>query len=97
MATDFWELAAQRDPLWAVLSDPAKRGRQWDLRAFFETGAREVSLLLYQLRRLGHSPATGRALDFGCGVGRLTQPLALMFDEAIGVDASPTMIDLGGV
>jgi SAM-dependent methyltransferase len=94
MAIDFWELAARRDPLWAVLSDPSKRGRQWDARAFFETGAREISLLLYQLRRLRKVPDTARALDFGCGVGRLTEPLAATFDEAVGVDASPTMIDL---
>ena len=94
MGTDFWELAARRDPLWAVLSEPSKRGRLWDLPAFFETGTREISLLLYQLRRLGHPPAPGRALDFGCGVGRLTQPLASTFAEAVGVDASPTMIEL---
>ena len=94
MEADFWEHAAQRDPLWAVLSDPSKRGRLWDLRAFFETGTREISLLLYQLRRLGRFPQTGRALDFGCGVGRLTQPLAATFSEAVGVDASPTMIEL---
>jgi SAM-dependent methyltransferase len=94
MRTDFWEIAARRDPLWAVLSDPSKRGRQWDMGAFFETGAREISLLLYQLRRLARFPRIDRALDFGCGVGRLTEPLAATFAEAIGVDASPTMIDL---
>jgi hypothetical protein len=61
MEADFWERAARRDPLWAVLSDPSKRGRRWDLPAFFETGSREISLLLYQLRRLGRFPETGRA------------------------------------
>ena len=94
MVDDFWERAALRDPLWAILSDPAKRDRQWDLGSFFESGRREVSLLEYQLRRLGHQPRAGRALDFGCGVGRLTQALAASFQEVIGVDASPTMIRL---
>lgn len=94
MEDDFWEHAARHDPLWAILSDPTKRGRRWDLAAFFETGRREISLLLYQLKQFGHEPNTGRALDFGCGVGRLTQALATRFDEVVGVDVSPTMIRL---
>jgi hypothetical protein len=51
----FWDLHAKRDPLWAILSDPSKRGRRWDLRSFMETGHREVSLLMYQLQAL-HIP-----------------------------------------
>jgi SAM-dependent methyltransferase len=94
VAADFWEDAAQNDPLDAILSDPSRRGRQWDMASFFETGRREISLLLYQLRRLGHPLAGGRALDFGCGVGRLTQALAPSFGEVVGLDVSPTMIAL---
>lgn len=91
---DFWENLAQKDPLWAILSDPSKRGRKWRLNEFLETGSREVSLLLHQLRRLDRSPRPGCALDFGCGVGRLTQALGSAFAEAIGADISPTMIRL---
>jgi len=90
----FWEDAARRDPLWAILSDPSKRHRTWALADFFATGRREISLLLHQLETLGTSPRRGTALDFGCGVGRLTQALALTFDHVIGVDAAPTMIRL---
>ncbi len=32
------------------------------------------------------------ALDFGCGVGRLTQALAAHFERVCGVDISPAMI-----
>ena len=35
-----------------------------------------------------------RALDFGCGVGRLTQALADYVDHAVGVDIAPSMIEL---
>ena len=94
MSGDFWESAARRDPLWAILSDPSKRGRRWELQGFFETGRREISLLLYQLKQLEHVPRPGRALDFGCGVGRLSQALASTFAEVVGVDVSPTMIEL---
>src|SRR5690606_11991514 len=34
----------------------------------------------------------GKALDFGCGVGRLTQALGKHFDKAIGVDIAASMI-----
>jgi len=32
-------------------------------------------------------------LDFGCGVGRLTQALAEHFERVVGVDISPAMIE----
>ncbi len=35
-----------------------------------------------------------RALDFGCGVGRLTQALARHFNIVDGVDIAPSMIEL---
>ena len=53
LAGEFWERHARRDPLWAILSDPTKKGRRWDLQRFFETGAREISLALYELARPG--------------------------------------------
>ena len=36
----------------------------------------------------------GRALDFGCGAGRLTRPLATRFELAVGVDIAQEMLDL---
>lgn len=36
----------------------------------------------------------GRALDFGCGIGRVTSALADHFDEVVGVDVAPAMLDL---
>ena len=94
MANDFWEDAARIDPLWAILSDPARRHRGWNLSDFFATGRREISLLMHQLETLLHPPVRGDALDFGCGVGRLTQALAGIFERVVGVDVSPTMIRL---
>lgn len=45
------------------------------------------------IRALGIELRHGRALDFGCGVGRLTQALCLHFDECHGVDIAPSMIE----
>ncbi len=80
----FWDLHAARDPMWAVLSDPAKRGRKWEINQFFETGRREISLLLYRLDELGLTPPRSRACDFGCGLGRLSQALGSYFEEVVG-------------
>ena len=46
------------------------------------------------LRSLGRAPGPRAALDFGCGVGRLTQPLTKYFDEVVGVDVSHEMVHL---
>jgi len=90
----FWDRHARHDPLWAILSDPTKAGRRWDLPAFLETGRREVSLLMYQLRALDIAFNRHAALDFGCGIGRLSQPLARYFDRVVGVDISAEMVRL---
>ena len=91
---EVWESWAQADPLWAILSDPARRGRQWDVEEFFATGKPDIDLALSQAGRFGLPARRGRALDFGCGVGRLTQALGAEFEHADGVDISDTMIDL---
>jgi SAM-dependent methyltransferase len=90
----YWDRHAQQDPMWAVLSDPAKKGRRWDLREFMANGEREIALLMHQLAQLGMAPAPTSVLDFGCGIGRLTQALARRFDRVTGVDISPEMIAL---
>lgn len=96
-----WETLAAADPLWAILTDPGTRGGKWDVHAFFESGRREVRLLMQELAEnhlLPHDAETrekqGNSLDFGCGVGRLTQGLGEHFRLAVGIDISPTMIRL---
>jgi SAM-dependent methyltransferase len=90
-----WEGFAQADPLWAICVDPKKCGGCWTQEEFFATGEREISKIMEYLRSLGLSPLnTAVALDFGCGVGRLTSALSQYFDKCWGVDISPTMIQL---
>lgn len=88
-----WDALARHDPLWAVCTDPDKLGGRWDETEFFDTGEEEIRTMLGYLHMQGISvPVAGDSLDFGCGVGRLTQPLARRFTTACGVDISPTMI-----
>lgn len=90
-----WEGLAQEDPLWAICTDPRKRNSQWTQEDFFATGRKEVETVLGYAARIGLCIDTmSRALDFGCGVGRLTRALSAHFPECTGVDISPTMIRL---
>ncbi len=87
-----WNELARLDPLWAVLHDaPGKDGR-WQIDEFFATGAGEVSGALDHARALGRPQEHRLALDFGCGLGRLTRALAARFDRCVGVDVSDAMI-----
>ena len=88
-----WEELASLDPLWAILSDPAKRFGGWDLDEFFRSGAEDVSQLMEKAGQLGLPRARRRAVDFGCGVGRLTRALREHFSECHGVDISNSMVE----
>ncbi len=87
-----WTAFGEQDPLWAILADPGKRGGGWDLEEFFATGRGTVDDVLRELADRGVAVERGRALDFGCGVGRLTQALAEHFESCDGVDLAASMI-----
>lgn len=88
-----WEQMGKEDPLWAIITKAEKKGNKWDPQEFFLTGERKIEKVLKNLKAAGISFPMGRALDFGCGVGRLTQPLCRFFDSAVGVDIAPSMIE----
>ena len=89
-----WNDLATVDPLWAILSDPEKRCSKWDVDEFFATGEKEIEGVLHEANLLGHPAARGTALDFGCGVGRVTRALANRFSECYALDISEKMINL---
>jgi SAM-dependent methyltransferase len=92
---DDWEHLAERDALWAILTDSKKAGRKWEITEFMATGETEISTVLDYLASIGCLPdCEGMALDFGCGVGRLTQAIAQRFASCIGVDISRQMISM---
>jgi SAM-dependent methyltransferase len=90
---DDWTRLGKEDPLWAVYVAPGTKGGKWDVDAFFALGREEVDGVFAEFQRLGLTPGRRRALDFGCGVGRLSQALAEHVDEVVGVDISPTMLE----
>jgi SAM-dependent methyltransferase len=88
-----WEGLAQTDPLWAICTDPEKRHSRWTREEFFATGRKELHAVLGYAAGVGvYIDHSLPALDFGCGVGRVTRAMAEYFPECCGVDISPTMI-----
>jgi len=81
------------DPLYAVLSRRGMRHDQWDPDEFFRTGVREIGEVLQYVEGLGLPLGRQQALDFGCGVGRLSQALADHFEQVVGVDIAESMVE----
>ena len=89
-----WDGLAKTDPFWAILTEQEKKGGKWNKNDFFATGVKEIEYLMTHLNQKEIQFSKLRALDFGCGVGRLTQPLSKYFNKVIGIDISPQMITL---
>lgn len=87
-----WEDLSMLDPYWAILSRPETQYGNWDIREFFLTGEREIEAVIESGGQLGHPREREKALDFGCGVGRLTLALGRYFKHCYGVDISEEMI-----
>lgn len=80
-----WDLRARADAFAYIETVRDVAG----LEGFFELGEHFASVLVDPLL---DRVAQGRALDHGCGLGRVTRALARRFDEVVGVDVSPEMV-----
>lgn len=91
-----WRRLGETDPYWGVLTVPQFRRdvmREEDREAFYDYGRKDIAHFSGVIARwTGHAPSGGRALDFGCGVGRLTEAMADQVDEAFGYDISDAMV-----
>ena len=92
-----WNNLAEKDAFWAILAGPDKALDQWKLEEFFHTGVLEIERILQKITSLQINIQWKRALDFGCGVGRLTQALSPHFERVDGVDISQVMIDKANI
>src|ERR1700734_2237527 len=89
-----WESLAERDALFAILTDHRRVDGKWEIAEFMARGEAEIETVMHHLDCIGCTPNySGKALDFGCGVGRVTQALAPRFTSCVGVDISRQMID----
>lgn len=89
-----WTRLGAEDPMWAVLTHRGKSDGRWSAQDFLATGVDEIAAVLARLTELAATPARGRAVDFGCGAGRLSYGLAMAgFAEVVGLDISESMLD----
>jgi hypothetical protein len=74
-----WESFAAREPFFAVIPNEAHRRANLTPereRAFFATGETRVEWIFKMIEPLVPEFAPLAILDYGCGIGRLTLPLA---------------------
>jgi ubiquinone/menaquinone biosynthesis C-methylase UbiE len=89
---DDWNARAREDAGYYV----AFGRRDQDDAGFFATAAKVVEILEGELRRIPpEERGRGRALEIGCGPGRLMRPMSHHFIEIHGIDVSDEMIALG--
>lgn len=89
-----WEKFGSEDPYFGVLASPKFSAENIHLSRdeFFASGRDAVSQILRRFEKHFGDLIKGRALDHGCGVGRLAFPLAEEFDEIVALDVSPSML-----
>jgi len=90
-----WEQFGRDDPFYGVFSSNEYSGKLFDddsVKRLYGSGDKHVKCILALAARHFDFHPVGDALDFGCGVGRLTLPLAEAFDNACGLDISEGML-----
>jgi len=91
-----WQLWGDKEPYYAVVTDEkylAENLGEHGVEEFFERGRKHLDQTFALLRT--HVDATfapTRALDFGCGTGRVLVPLAECCETVFGVDVSEGML-----
>jgi SAM-dependent methyltransferase len=93
-----WERIGRKEPFYGVWTDEsfltALRDDQAEER-FWLSGERHIqSVFHFVWAHLKPNFSPRNALDFGCGVGRITIPMAEKCVEVLGVDVSTSMLDV---
>jgi 2-polyprenyl-3-methyl-5-hydroxy-6-metoxy-1,4-benzoquinol methylase len=92
-----WEKFGRNDPYYGVMTlDRFHKGKlnKQSLIEFFNSGQQFIDYCINTIRtsvQQDFSPI--RALDFGCGVGRCTIPLARICPVVVGLDISDSMLE----
>ena len=91
-----WEKFGEKDPYYWVTTDAKYKDAKFKKniqKKFFDNADQYLESVFKVIRR--HLDSTFRpecALDFGCGVGRVTIPLARQCRYVLGVDIAESMI-----
>jgi 2-polyprenyl-3-methyl-5-hydroxy-6-metoxy-1,4-benzoquinol methylase len=92
-----WEHLGATEPFWSVVTQPQYYVNEFEAHReqFYKSGNHSCQVFLSALRRSGVNLADlNTCLDWGCGVGRVTEYLAGEFRNVIAADISKAHIDL---
>ena len=97
MSTDMeWERWGKEDPYYGVITKEKFRSKNLTPEVkhdFFESGYEHIARILRGCREhIDGDFAPKKALDFGCGTGRLVIPLARIAESVVGIDVSESML-----
>ena len=87
-----WQHLGETEPHWSVLTNESYFQENFHMNraAFYASGESELKMFDATLARAGVArEGLRRCIDLGCGVGRVTAPLAARFAEVLAVDVSP--------
>ena len=90
-----WEKWGRRNPYLGVLgfeTQSVLTDSTWREK-FFGSGEEHIARIISTAEAHFGPITPNRALDFGCGVGRLLMPLSNRFKEVCGVDISSSMLE----
>ncbi len=90
-----WRLIAETDPYFGVLTEPRYQIGRIDasaLDAFYADGRADVDFVLTRIRAGVPDFRPIRALDLGCGTGRLALAMAAHAQDVVGLDIAPAML-----
>jgi ubiquinone/menaquinone biosynthesis C-methylase UbiE len=92
-----WEKLGQKNPYYWVTTMDEYVDKKWDQETqakFFNDSANYLNKILRIIN--GHIDSNftpTNALDFGCGVGRVTIPLSKVCKSVVGTDVSSSMLE----
>jgi 2-polyprenyl-3-methyl-5-hydroxy-6-metoxy-1,4-benzoquinol methylase len=94
---DDWEKWGANNPYYGVLSDKKFYGKELnksEYQEFYHSGEYEIEGVVRKIEAWTNTQNLkfSHAVDFGCGVGRLTMALARHSKKVTGLDVSPSMI-----
>lgn len=92
-----WQRIGAEDPFWGVVTLPEFRKHaltSQTIEVFYDSGVQHVARLNETMTHMsGQGIKARRALDFGCGTGRITHAMVRHADHVIGVDISEGMLE----
>ena len=91
-----WREVGRAQPFWGVITQDEYRTENLTpatVEAFYLSGIADMADIVGRIERATGTKPGGRALDFGCGAGRLAEAMCAYAASVTGYDVSPGMLE----